>query len=104
MILVIGISRYRDASLPITMQYEMDASEKYTVHCSLCSLKFTCTGNLLVHSGEKPFQCNMCSYKWIRENCLQSHIPVHSGKKGFLCNIADHSEMAYPILKLCKCI
>ena len=41
----------------------------------------------VVHSGEKPFKCNMCDKVFNRNDTLQTHIASHSDLKPFMCSV-----------------
>ena len=43
----------------------------------------------MIHSGEKPFSCNLCDKSYSRAERLKFHMNAHNGKKPFLCNICD---------------
>lgn len=63
--------------------------------CNICNNKFTQKSYLkvhtVIHSGEKPFQCAICGYKCSCKRYLQGHKLVHSLEKSFRCTICNSS-------------
>lgn len=43
------------------------------------------------HTGEKPFQCTQCQWKFSRSDELSRHERLHSGEKPFKCTKCDKS-------------
>ncbi|NXO73760.1 ZN740 protein, partial [Phainopepla nitens] len=41
--------------------------------------------HILIHTGEKPFECDMCDMRFIQKYHLERHKRVHSGEKPYQC-------------------
>ena len=60
--------------------------------CIECKKVFASSSSMryhqrVVHSGEKPYKCNMCEKVFNRNDTLQTHIASHSDLKPFMCSV-----------------
>eukprot|EP00088_Acartia_fossae_P037596 TRINITY_DN387_c0_g1_i15.p1 TRINITY_DN387_c0_g1~~TRINITY_DN387_c0_g1_i15.p1 ORF type:complete len:218 (-),score=44.83 TRINITY_DN387_c0_g1_i15:139-792(-) len=42
-----------------------------------------------VHTGEKPFSCNICNHRFSDSGNMKRHMVVHTGEKPFSCKICN---------------
>ena len=62
--------------------------------CENCPKKFSTKGDLnrhkILHTGEKPFKCDICMQLFSRAGNLKSHMnSTHFFEKAFQCNVCD---------------
>ena len=61
--------------------------------CNLCQKAFRTKGELMIHmrthTREKPYKCNLCSKSFATSCSLKYHTMVHTGEKTYLCNFCQ---------------
>ncbi|VDM97922.1 unnamed protein product [Thelazia callipaeda] len=61
-------------------------------HCHRCTKTFTRNSSLknhlvLLHEGEKPFKCKICSQCFVQNDLLIQHVSEHTGNEPLSCKI-----------------
>ncbi|ELU16453.1 hypothetical protein CAPTEDRAFT_70417, partial [Capitella teleta] len=42
-----------------------------------------------VHTGERPFECDVCQKAFSERGALEQHMRVHTGERPFECDVCQ---------------
>lgn len=72
---------------------DADSVKRLTYH--LCIYSKNKRSNMIHHflvlSSERPYQCEICSQSFIRQNTLKRQLLIQAGEKPYSCNACNKS-------------
>ena len=64
---------------------QISGSSYTRYYCKLCPystiLKYDFVKHNVVHTGERPFECDVCKRRFSRKDSMKRHIDRHHGRK-----------------------
>jgi hypothetical protein len=61
--------------------------------CDVCDHKSATSGQMAnhmrVHTGEKPYTCDVCDARFSESGSVKTHMRVHTGEKPYTCDVCD---------------
>jgi len=79
----VSISRSRSQSTSAVENYISCTVCQKTVHCN------SLLRHMRLHTGERPFACDMCEMRFIQKNALERHKRMHIEEQLFACDACD---------------
>ena len=58
----------------------------------------------MIHTGEKPYKCDLCDYSARRRGRLREHSLIHTGELPYKCNLCDYGTVRPENLKSHKLV
>ena len=73
--------------------------------CPVCGLLINSKRNnfrqhLKIHTGVKPFVCDICSRSFRKKAHMEEHRRIHTGEKPFVCEICSREAIQSIFLSL----
>ena len=88
--------------LPLNRHSQIHTGDK-PFQCDMCGKKFTLKGGLTqhirTHTTNHAFACTLCEYTCSLNHNLTVHMRTHTGEKPFTCDVCDQSFTSSSNLK-----
>lgn len=85
----------RKPRAPVSVRWQENDNKIRNFKCNECSRSFTLASTLQLHCrrthlGIKPYECNVCGWKFAQSSDLTKHMRKHTGERPYTCSYCDH--------------
>jgi transcription elongation factor Elf1 len=78
------------------------------IHADTATRNYSIMKHKRKHTGEKPFECNICGYRGAEKSTLDRHLTTHTGAKAFACKLCEYKAARkahlVQVLMLLSCV